>query len=149
MAGPFAPNDSVIGPIIHVLAQTIATEIPSIKKVYEKMPDLAPTDNEVLLPLVKAKIVDDTNGKLKVRFTIIAQHLFRRAQGDVAITRAYTYIMPWLQMLSAWTNQTLSGLAIAIYMSDVGVTQLVEAGQAYVALVVNFDVLTEFNIVLT
>lgn len=134
---------------MHVIAQTIATQIPSIGHVYEKLPDRPPTDNEVLLPMVKAKIVDDTNGKLKVRFTITAQHLFRRGQIDNGLTRAYTYVMPWLQMLSAWTNQTLSGLAIAMYTSDLAVTQIVDNGQAYVALVVNFDVLTEFNLVLT
>lgn len=133
---------------MHQLATIIQTQIPSIDFVYEKMPDRAPTDNQVLLPMVKAKVVDDTNGKLKVRFTIASQHLFRRTEMDTALTRAYAYVMPWLFMLSAWTNQTLSGLSIAVYMSDLGVTQLVVSGQAYVALVVNFDVLTEFNIVL-
>lgn len=149
MAGPFAPNDSVIGPIVHELATIIQTQIPSIGHVYEKLPDRPPTDNEVLLPMTKARIVDDTNGKLKVRFTIACQHLFRRTEMDVSITRAYTYVMPWLLMLSAWTNQTLGGLSIAVYMSEVGVSQVVNSGQAYVALVVNFDVLTEFNIPLT
>jgi hypothetical protein len=133
---------------VHQLAEIIATQIPSIGHVYEKLPDRAPVDNEVLLPMTKAKIIDDTNGKLKVRFSITAQHLFRRTEMDSALTRAYTYVMPWLLMLSAWTNQTLGGLSIAIYMSDLGLSQVVQSGQVYVALICTFDVLTEFNIVL-
>ena len=146
MAGPYTPSDTLIGPIVHQLAQIIRTEIPSIAYVYEKMPDRAPTDNQVLLPVVKLKIVDDTNGKLKVRISIGARHLFRRTEIDMGLTKAYTYVVPWLRMLAAWTNQTLSGLAIAVYMSDLGITQIVESGQVFIALAVNFDVLTEFNI---
>lgn len=149
MAGPYAPSDTVIGPIIHEIAQIIATGIPSIEYVHEKVPDRAPADNHVLLPILKIHKVDDTNGKLKIRITVGARHVFRRMELDAGITRMYTYIMPWLLLISAWPSQTLNGRAIDMDISDVYPTRVMESGQAYIALAVNFDVLTEFNIALT
>jgi hypothetical protein len=149
MAGPYAPGDTLVGPIIHQIAQIIRTEIPSIENVYEAVPDRAPSDNQVLLPLIKIKPLDDTNGKLKVLISIGARHVFRRRELDAGITQVYTYIMPWLRMLSAWNNDTLGGLSIKVTTTDLAVTRIIESGQVYIALAVNFDVLTEFNIDLT
>lgn len=149
MPGPFTPSDTVIGPIIHQLAVSIQTQIPSIAQVYEQLPDRNPMHNSVILPLGRSKILSDTNGKLKVNFTITMRHLFRRKEMDANISEAYTYVMPWLQFLAAWENQTLGGLAIEVNPSDLQVVQVAESGQAYVALAVNFDVVTEFNIPLT
>lgn len=146
MPGPYAPSDSLIGPIIHELALIIASEIPSIAHVYEEMPDRAPMDNSVLLPMTRIKVLDDTNGKMKILMTIGARHLFRRREFDLAIQQAYSYIMPWLQMLDAWPNQTLGGLVIEVNPHDVQVTKVMESGQVFVALATAFDVLTEFNI---
>lgn len=146
MPGPYVPGDTLVGPLATQIATIIQNEIPSIDYVYTKVPDRAPTNNQVIVPMIKAKVVDDTNAKLKVRFTFGVRHLFRRTEFADGITQAYSYIIPWLKMLSAWPNLTLGGLAIATYISDLAVTQIVESGQPYVALAVNFDVLTEFNI---
>ena len=149
MAGPYAPDDTLVGPIIHQIAQVIRMSIPSIEYVWEQVPDRAPSDNQVLLPLVKIKQVDDTNGKLKVLISVGARHVFRRRELDAGITQAYSYIMPWLRMLSAWTNDTLGGLSIKVTTTDLAVTRVIESGQVFIALATNFDVLTEFNIDLT
>lgn len=146
MAGPYTPGDTLIGPIISQIAQTIRTQIPSIEYVWEKTPDRAPSDNQVLLPLLKIKQIDDTNGKLKIILTIGARHLFRRQELDAGITRAYTYIMPWLRLLAAWPNATAGGLAIKITTTDLAITRIIESGQVYIAVATNFEVLTEFNI---
>lgn len=149
MPGPYAPSDTLIGPIIHQLAVNIQNQIPSIEYVWEKVPDRAPSDNQVLLPLLKIKVVDDTNGKLKIMLTIGARHVFRRRELDAGITQAYTYIMPWLRMLSAWTNDTLGGLSIKVTTTDLAITRIIESGQVFIAVATNFEVLTEFNIDLT
>lgn len=149
MPGPFSPSDTLVGPIVHQIALTIQAQIPSIGYVYEKMPDRSPMDNSVIIPLTKAKVVDDTNGKLKLRLMFGLRHLFRRKQMSDNVTTAYTYIIPWSQMLAAWPNQTLGGLAISVSPSEIGVTQISESGQPMAALVVNFDVLTEINVPLT
>lgn len=146
MPGPYAPSDTLIGPIITQIANNIRTQIPSIEYVWEKVPDRAPSDNQVLLPLLKIKQVDDTNGKLKILLTVGARHVFRRRELDAGIAQAYTYIMPWLKMLSAWTNDTLGGLAIKVTTTDLAVTRIIESGQVFIALATNFEVLTEFNI---
>lgn len=149
MPGPFTPSDTLIGPIAHQIATMISTQIPSITYVYEKLPDRSPGDNTVILPLLRGKVVSDTNGKLKVRLTFSMRHLFRRKNMPDNITSAYSYVQPWLNFLSAWPNQNLGGLAIEVNATDLNITQLSESGQPMVALVVNFDVLTEFNIPLT
>jgi hypothetical protein len=149
MPGPFAPSDDVVGPIAHAIAILIITQIPSIGTVYEKLPDRPPADNSVILPMTRGKVMDETNGKVKIRLTYSMNHLFRRTSLPDDMLRAYTYVMPWLRFLAAWTNQGLGGLAISVSATDLGITQRVESGQPYLALVVNFDVLTEFNIPLT
>lgn len=149
MPGPYAPNDSLVGPIVHQIALFIAAQIPSVGHVYEDLPDRAPADNSVIIPLLRGRVLSDTNGKLKVQLQFSLRHLFRRKSMPDNIATAYTYVMPWLQMLSAWPNQTLGGLAMEVDASDLAITQMSESGQPMVALVVNFYVVTEFNIPLT
>lgn len=146
MPGPYSPNDNLIGPILHQLAVNIKSQIPSIEYIWEKPPDRAPSDNQVLLPILKIKILDDTNGKVKIRMTIGARHVFRRREFDAGLGQAYTYIMPWLLMLSAWSNDTLGGLTMKVDPTDLAISRLAEGGQIFIALAVNFDILTEFNI---
>lgn len=149
MPGPFSPNDSLVGPIVHQLATDIQTQIPSISYVYEKLPERTPGDNSVVIPLAKLKVVSDTNGKLKVRLYFAIQHLFLRSNIADNLARAYTYIQPWLYVLSAWGNQNLGGLAMEVDVSEVQVKQMSMAGQPLLALLMSVEVLTEFNIPLT
>ena len=146
MAGPYAPDSSFIDAIVAALATEIQTQIPSINTVYQQYPDRAPGDNTVVLPLTKYKVMDDTNGKLKVKLTFGGKHLFRRREMGINISQAYGYLLPWLMVISSWTNQSLGGLAISTSVTEGGVAQVAEAGQSMVALIINFDVLTEFNI---
>lgn len=149
MPGPFAPSDSLVGPIVHQIALFVAAQIPSVGHVYEDLPDRPPADNSVIIPLLRGKVQSNTNGKLKLQLQFSLRHLFRRKNMPDNIAMAYTYIMPWLQMLSAWPNQNLNGLAIEVDADTVMVTQMSESGQPMVALVVNLFVVTEFNIPLT
>lgn len=146
MAGPYTPNDNFIGPIIHNIAVIIKTGIPSITTVYEDMPDRAPVDNSVVLPLTDATPIDETNGKLQVKVNIGGKHLFRRKEMSANIVQAYSYLQPWMFLLAAWPNQDLGGLARSITMSKIRVTQAGEAGTPFLALAIDFTVLTEFNI---
>lgn len=149
MPGPFAPDSTLLSNIIHQIAVTIKEQIPTISYIYEDAPDRAPGDNSVLLPLTKFKVLDDTNGKLKVNFTISARHVFRRKQMSDNLKQAYSYIYPWMMVLSAWSNQTLGGYAMEVNPKEGGVSQVSEAGQSMVALVNTFEVVTEFNIPLS
>jgi hypothetical protein len=149
MPGPFAPADTLVGPIAHEIATLIQTQIPSINTVYEKLPDRPPGDNCVILPLTVGKVEDDTNGKLKVMLTFSMRHLFRRTNMSDSITQAYAYVQPWLNFLSAWSNQSLGGLAIEVNATKLTIAHLAESGQPMVGLVVDFNVLTEFNIPLS
>jgi hypothetical protein len=149
MPGPFTPSDSLVGPIVHQIALFIAAQIPSVGHVYEDLPDRAPDNNSVIIPLLHGRVLANTNGKLKVQLQFSLRHLFRRKNMPDNVAQAYTYVMPWLMLLSAWSNQNLNGLAIEVDASDITITQMSESGQPMVALVVNFYVVTEFNIPLT
>jgi hypothetical protein len=147
MAGPFSPNDNLIGPIAHQLALLIQAQIPSIQYVYEKLPDRSPQDNSVIMPLFKAKVTDgNVEGKVQIRFTFAIRHLFRRKEMPDNVAMAYSYLVPWILMTTAWPNQNLGGLARSVNPTDVNVIQVAESGQPMVALAVNVDVLTEFNV---
>ena len=149
MAGPFSPADTVVGPIVQALSNIVATQIPAVGYIYQTMPDRPPADDAVIMPLMQAQIIDDTSGKLTIKLSFAMRHLFRRTNLADDIARAYTYIMPWLFVLSAWTNQSVSGLALKVNPKIIKVIQVTQAGQAMVALAIDFDVITEFNIVVT
>ncbi len=148
MAGPFAPSDSLIGPIVNAIANNIRAQIPSIQYVYEKLPDRSPQDNSVIIPLVKGKVKEaETEGKVSILLTFGIRHLFRRKEMPDNIAQAQSYLMPWLLMLTAWSNQQLGGLARVTNVTDVAIVHVAESGQPMVALAVNVDILTEFNVI--
>lgn len=149
MPGPFSPQDNFIGPIIQALSNDVAAQIPAVGPIYPRLPDRAPVDNSVIIPLLRAKIISDTNGKLKVRLFFAMRHLFRRTKFDDDVLRAYTFVQPWLLLLAAWANQNLNGLAIQVDVSDLTVVQVSQSAQPMIALAINFEVLTEFNIPLS
>ncbi|GCE45182.1 hypothetical protein EI42_03156 [Thermosporothrix hazakensis] len=143
---PFLPGDALVGPIIRQIAAIIRQQVAGVSIVYETPPDAPPEHNGVLLALSGFRIISDTNGKLLVSVRVGVRHMIRRASFDENIAEAYAYIMPYLQAFSAWRNQTLNGLARQVTPTHGGVTQLVASGQTFVCLIVNLDVLTEFNI---
>lgn len=148
MPGPFQPNDTLIGPIVSALATNIRTQLPSIQYVYEKLPDRSPQDNSVIIPLVKGKVKEqETEGKVSILLTFGIRHLFRRKEMPDNVGQAQSYLMPWLLMLTAWVNQNLGGLARVTNVTDVAIVHVAESGQPMVALAVNVDVLTEFNVI--
>jgi hypothetical protein len=142
----YAPEDTLVGPIIHEIAEIVRNQIQGVSVVYETVPDKQPEDNSVLIPLTKYDCETDTNGKLRIHFIFGLRHLFRRNQMEDSIPEAYRYLVPYLLAFSAWDNQTLNGLAESVDVAQGGVTQYVESGQVFAALVVNIKVLTEFNI---
>jgi hypothetical protein len=144
----YAPNDSLIGPIVSAIAANIRAQIPSINYVYEKLPDRSPQDNSVIIPLIRGKVKEaETEGKVSVLLTFGIRHLFRRKEFPDNVAQAQSYLMPWLLMLTAWPNQQLGGLARLTNVTDLTIVQVAESGQPMVALAVNVDILTEFNVV--
>lgn len=142
------PTNDVVGPIVHQLA-LVCQQIDGISQVYEHEPESAPEDGSVMIPLKKFKIEGDTNGKLYLKLQFSVMYCKRRVRGVQDIPLIYQYVLPFLLALSSWANQTLSGDAMQVSVTEGGVTQLVYAGQTLRALVTNVEVLTEYNIPLT
>ena len=149
MPGPFTPLDTMVGAIAHQIALFVKAQIPSVGYVWEEVPDRPPQDNTVMLPITQVRILSDTNGKVKLGIDYSITHVFRRAESYDTIRRAYTYMMPWVQFVTAWMNQNLNGLAISVDGHDVQVTKLMVSGEVVIAVVTRIAVITEFNIVLT
>jgi len=99
-----------------------------------------------VLRFTRGRVTDETSGKVRILLTYTMQHLFRRTEVADSLLRAYAYVVPWLLFLAAVPNQALGGLAISITATDLATTQLSVSGQPVVALVVDFNVHTEFNI---
>jgi len=153
--GPWTPSDSVVGPIVAAIASRVATQIPAVGHVYEELPDRSPTDNEVVVPLLRGRHGvqpnqnrggGDTSGKFEITYTFSLRHVFRRREIDQNLKTAYTYIQPWLNFFSALPNQSLGGLTRTLNVTNLTITQASMAGQPMVVLAVEFDALTEFNI---
>jgi hypothetical protein len=149
MPGPFAPSDPVVGAVMAALGTAITTQIPTITKVYSFSNSRSSPDGQVKLVFNKLKVDDSTNGKIKLEVMLTARHLFRLTEWDTTAARAQQYVYPWVLFLTAMQNQHLTSNMIVTNTSDVTLTQVPESGQAMVALIINFTVLTEINAVLT
>lgn len=143
--GPFTPSDTLVGPIVHQLATYINTEITGINKVYEQDPDGSPLDNTVTIPLVKFEVKECTFGKMEVTLKFSVIHWFRRGVLGTGITKCYSFLMPYLQVLTAWSQNDINNLARQITVTDGGVTQISYSSEPHVGLVINIDVCTEYN----
>lgn len=146
MTTVYQPNDTIISPVIAALAQIIKNQVAGVSTVYEQPPDGPPEDGSVLLPLANFKVLDDTNGRLKIQLTIATRHFIRRGSWSENVLAAYSYFVPYIQAFAQWSNQDLGGLAQEINLSNGGVTQYVQAGQVFCALLININVVLLFNI---
>ena len=143
---PYTPSDNFIGPIVNEIATIIENNITGIDRIYQTIPDGPPEDNSVLIPLTQFEVLDETSGKAGARLTFGIRHMIRRKDMGEALTACYSYIMPYFLTFSAWSNQSLNGKARLLTIEKGGVTQFIEAGQVFLALIINLQVFTEFNI---
>jgi hypothetical protein len=142
----FQPDSSLVAPIIHQLALIIQNQIAGVTLVYEDVPDGAPEDGSAVIPLSKFDVIDDTNGALYLKLTFGIRHMIRRSDFAENLATAYSYLPAYLQAFSSWENQSLNGLAESVNPTSGGVTQFIETGQAFVALLINVTVYTRYNI---
>lgn len=139
-------SDPFIGPIIDALGAELGA-IEGVGRVYTAFPDGPPEDSSVLLPLTKFKFEGDTNGKIYVRLTFGIRFVVRRSKFGDNLQSCYNMFFPFAQTLSSISNQELgSNLSITVTPKDGSIAQFYESAQAFVGLLLNTEVLTEFNI---
>lgn len=141
----FSP-DTTLGDIKHQIGLIASGQITGVGRIYEQEPDTPPEDGSVIVAMRKFKVESDTNGKLKLRITFGLFYCKRRKRTTQDMPAVEQYLMPFLSAYSAWGNQTLNNDAELVGVSDGGVVQQPIAGEIYRCLVVNVDVLTEYNI---
>lgn len=145
----YPPSDTLIAPIATQLATILTTQI-GVARVYTEAPDGPPENNSAVIPPPSFKVLDDTNGKLRLKLSFPIRHLIRRAKLSDSLVAAQHYYLPYLQAFSAWRNQQLydgtKPLAREVSPTAGGLVQLVEAGQVYIALTCTVDVIVDLPI---
>lgn len=152
MTSILTPTDDIVGPIVHQLALVLSSQITGIGRMYEEVPDGPPENNSVLFPLTSFKFEGDTNGKEYVRLQFGIRYMVRRSNFATNLQACYKMFSAMSRVLAAWYNQPLydsstgTQYAIQVTPKSGGFTQFVDSGMPYVALILNTEVLTEFNI---
>jgi len=139
------PVDDIIGPVIEALAAELSS-IVGVGRMYLEPPDGPPEDNSVLFPLSHFKFEGDTNGKIYVRLGFRITYVVRRSKFPDNIQQCYLMFSSFSKILSSLQNQDLGNLSITVTPKDGSVGQFGQSMQAFVVLILNTEVLTEFNI---
>jgi hypothetical protein len=146
MPTQYSPSDPIIGPIIQSLHDAIQTQIQGVERIYTTEPDTAFENNSVWIPEPTWEVKGDTNGKLYLVISFSIRHIVNRNLLADSLPLVRSYLYPYLMVLATWANQSLNGNAIAITIKKGGSGQFVHAGMNHTALLMNVDVMTEFNI---
>lgn len=141
----YPPEDTLIGPIVDQLHAIIHDQI-GVSRIYDTDPDGPVEQGSAIIPAPLFEILSDTNAKLYLKLKFQIRHVARRGPLKQTLQYLYTYVMPYLQALAAWPNNELNDEAIQVNIIKGGIGQLPIAGQAHLALYLNIEVLTEFNI---
>jgi hypothetical protein len=141
----YPAEDTVIGPIVDQLHRIIHGDV-GVERIYDTDPDSQPEHGSAIIPAPLFEILSDTNGKLYLKLKFQIRHVSRRTVLAQNLKYLYTYVMPYLQALAAWPNNELGGEAIQVNIIKGGIGQLPVNGQVHLALYLNIEVLTEFNI---
>jgi hypothetical protein len=141
-------TDDWLGPVLSALG-TLTQQIQGIDPttVFTELPELPQAG--VIFPIKNWEVLDDTNAKLKVRWTIDIQHLFTFSRLQDTMQQAQAYIPAWLKALSAWPNQDLGGIAITTTPKSGKLAEAVYGGNRFLALINTVQVTTEYNILLS
>lgn len=154
MVQVFTPSDSVITPIVSALSSNIQAQLTNPATFYLYPPDGPPDDNSYVFALDKFQVKADgesggTNGVLGLFLSFKFYHFFRKSTFGDNLTSVYNLYLPYLSIFSAWYNQSLGGLARAVTPKGGKVMQVPFGDEPHVALVLDLEVETEFNVPLS
>lgn len=149
MSTVFSPQDIWIGPIITQFNNIITTQVQPTR-IYTAEPDGDVEDNSALIFEPTWEIKGNTNAKLYLVVHFGIRHVITRTpDAEDSFPAARQWLYPYVMALSTWANQSLSGDAIQVDIKKGGLGQWAHGGIVYTALLLQVDVLTEFNIVLS
>jgi hypothetical protein len=147
---PITPTDDIIGPVIHQLSTFLSTYVVGIGRIYEQPPDGPPENNSVMLPVTSIKYEYSDVGKVRLKVTMPIWYMIRRTKFSDNIAQAYKMYSAIVRVLTAWPLNQLpdvngNDLAIEVLPQSTGFIQTTVAGQAYIALLINTEIITEFS----
>ncbi len=143
------PSDTLIGPLQDQLCQ-VAQQISGIDPnlCYGSTPPANNLeDGSVIFPLKSFAVDSATSGKLRIKLTFTALHLFRKRPLDEVIPVIQSYIPAWWTVLADWKNNTLGGLAITFSFTQGEVGTIKHNNTDFYALKHTLEVLVNFNVV--
>lgn len=147
LPSPVIPEDTLIGPLqeeLCLVAQQIQGVDPGL--CYAKPPKGQLQEGAVLFPCKGWQVESATNGRLRLRITFHALHLFRLRALDEVIPDIQTYIPAWWTVLGAWHNQTLGGRAISFDFTGGDIQLIKHNGTDFYALQHTLSVLVQFRV---
>lgn len=148
-----APNsipqaDTLITPVLTALQQ-VCSQIENIGNIYLQVPDQPPEDNSVLMAPTEIVVQDNmTNAKLVLNIKIELLHLFSRASLTDNLASIFAAIPAWLQVMTAWSNQTLGGISQNLNLTNQKIAPYHHANQTYLALIQTVSVRVVWNMIL-
>lgn len=153
--GSIPVTDDLVGPIVSAMSSAISTQLASPPSViYTLPPDGQPENNSCLIAFgrfdLEQKLEDGwASGKYAVKLTFNVQHYFRRSRWADDLQNCYNYLHAYLNLFSAWGNQSLGGLTRTVTPMAGGVMRDAYAGTPFVVLSMRVEVCTDVNILLT
>lgn len=142
----YQPDPTFVTDIIAALAEIARTQVAGINTIWEQPPDGSPEDGDLIFPSPAFAIKGNTNGKLYLSLKFSMRYVIRRGDLSADMLQAYSYITPFLLAYSAWGNQQLGGLCQEINVNTGGVTQSIFSGINMICLLINLEVLLDYNI---
>lgn len=146
-----APNsvpqsDTLFAPLVAQLT-TVAQQIQGIGNVYPQVPDAPPENGSVVFAPKQVRVDDDeTNAQLVLHIEIDLLHLFTRKRLQQNLAEVLAALPAWLNVLTAWSNQTLGGRAQNFDLKSLDIAPYTHGQQPYLALVAKLDIRTIQNI---
>jgi hypothetical protein len=124
----------------------VAQQIQGIGPCYPVPPEGFIEDGGVLFPCKSWQVESLTNGRVRMRLTFDILQLFADRDYAEAVPTLETFALAWWQVLGAWANQRLGGLALSLDLVNGGVSTVTHGETTYLALTHTVNVLTEFLI---
>lgn len=144
----YAPNDTLISPVITQLTNIVTNQVGGITTIYATPPAGPPDDSSLVVLFSRGSNDKDpshlvTIGRLRQKLTFVLMQFFRFNDISNAFITAYSYIPSYIKAFGAWSNQNLQSTAVEVTVTDYGVAQHPYAGQPYLVLGMTIEVVVE------
>jgi len=139
-----APDSTVLNNVVNGLI-LLTQQIQGIAQTFPQVPDGPPPDNSVVYVLRNIGLTTPEDGKIRWDMEYEIVHLFQRTNLSTVLATAYSYIGPWVNVLSCLQNSDLNGTVQETYPLNVTLQSYSFANMPYIAIVTIVHIITDIN----